>query len=281
MLLAVGSVKGSPGATTAALALAARWPVGDEPTVVECDPAGGDLLVRFGLEPYPGLVSLAAAARRAPDENLLGRHTQRLPGGLPVVVGAMGGEQAKAALAVLASSGGVDLLRRAAGAGRAVVVADCGRLESGSTALPVVRAADALVLLARPRAEDLAHVAALLPEAAGWCSTLRLVLVGDRYRPAEVARELGVPVLGRLPADARGAATLSGHAGLRHGPVRSALGRAAADVAAAIRSQLAGAAPQAIPSAAPAGAGWPGGAGVPSVGHGYVAETGWIAGGRT
>lgn len=244
MLVAIGSVKGSPGATTAAVALAARWPAGEEPTVIECDPAGGDLLVRFELEAYPGVVSLAAAARRGSEADLLRRHTQRLPGGLPVVVGAVGGEQAKAALAVLASSGGVDVLCRAAAGDRAVVLADCGRLQSGSPALPVAQAADALLLVVRSTAEELAHVAALLPTAVGWCRSVRLLLVGDGYGPAEVARELGVPVAGRLPADARGAAALAGNSGSRHGPARSALGRAAAEVAVAVRREIRGAASQ-------------------------------------
>lgn len=242
MLVAIGSVKGSPGATTAAVALAARWPAGEEPTVIECDPAGGDLLVRFELEAYPGVVSLAAAARRGPEADLPRRHTQRLPGGLPVVVGAVGGEQAKAALAVLASSGGVDVLCRAAG-DRAVVLADCGRLQSGSPALPVAQAADALLLVVRSTAQDIAHVAALLPTAVGWCRSLRLLLVGDGYGPAEVARELGVSVVGRLPADARGAAALAGDPGSRHGPARSALGRAAAEVAVTVSREIRGTAP--------------------------------------
>jgi hypothetical protein len=240
MLLAVGSVKASPGATTAAVALGARWPVPGVPVVVECDPAGGDLLARFGLEPYPGLVSLAAAARRTSEPGLLWQHTQRLPGGLGVVVGAMGGEQAKAALDALASSGGTAVLRQAADDGRTVVIADCGRVDSASAALPVVRAADALVLLARPRADELAHLAALLPSVSSWCGAVWLVLVGDGYRPRDVTRELGVPVLGALPHDPPGAAVLAGQPGARRGPDRSALGQAAAQVAAVIRAQALG-----------------------------------------
>ena len=237
MLLAVGSVKGSPGVTTAAVALAARWPAGDVPVVVECDPAGGDLVARFRLEPHPGLVSLAAAARRTSVPGLLWQHTQRLPGGLPVVVGAIGGDQAKAALGALAASGGTQVFRQAAEAGRGVVVADCGRVESGSAALPVVRAADALLLVARPQAEELAHAAALLPAAAGWCARAWLVLAGDGYPAREVARELGVPVLGSLPVDPKGAGVLAGEPGVRHNPARSALGRAATALAVAIRAQ--------------------------------------------
>jgi hypothetical protein len=240
MLLAVGSVKGSPGVTTAAVGLAARSPAGDVPVVVECDPAGGDLVVRFRLEPYPGLVSLAAAARRTSEPGLLWQHTQRLPGGLPVVVGAIGGDQAKAALAALATSGGAHLFQQAAQIGRTVVLADCGRVESGSAVLPVVRTADALLLLVRPRADELAHVAALLPAVGGWCARVWLVLAGEGYPARDVARELGVPVLGSLPVDPKGAGVLAGQPGVRRGPARSALGRPAAGLAAAIRAQHSG-----------------------------------------
>lgn len=254
MLLTVGSVKGSPGATTAAVALAARWPTADAPVVVECDPAGGDLLARFGLEPYPGLVSLAAAGRRTSEPGLLWQHTQRLPGGLPVVVGAMGAEQAKAALGALTVPGAAAVLRAAGTAGqRVVAIADCGRVDAGSAAVPVIRAADALVLLARPRPDELAHLAALLPTIRGWCGTVWLVLVGDGYRPPDVTRELGVPVIGTLPHDPAGAAVLAGRPGGRRGPARSALGQAAAGLATAIRAQtLTTAAEPAPPSTGPA-----------------------------
>ena len=49
-LVALCSLKGSPGVTTAALGLAAGWPSAEQPVVVECDPAGGDLLGRYRLE---------------------------------------------------------------------------------------------------------------------------------------------------------------------------------------------------------------------------------------
>jgi MinD-like ATPase involved in chromosome partitioning or flagellar assembly len=62
MLLAVCSLKGSPGVTTLATALGARWPAGETPILVEADPAGGDLMARFRLNDAPGLVTLAVAA---------------------------------------------------------------------------------------------------------------------------------------------------------------------------------------------------------------------------
>ncbi len=69
-LIALFSDKGSPGVTTLALSLAAAWP--RPVTVAECDPAGGDLALRLTdeagrprLHPDPGLLGLAAAARRS------------------------------------------------------------------------------------------------------------------------------------------------------------------------------------------------------------------------
>ncbi len=56
MLIAVCSLKGSPGVTTWALALAACWPRPASAVLVECDPSGGSLAARFGLAPAPGLV---------------------------------------------------------------------------------------------------------------------------------------------------------------------------------------------------------------------------------
>src|SRR4051812_17131410 len=78
--LVVGSVRSS-GATTLALALAG-WI--DRAVLVEADPDGGVLALRYGLGREPGLLTLAAA--RDVDETRLLEHTQRLPGGLPVAV---------------------------------------------------------------------------------------------------------------------------------------------------------------------------------------------------
>ena len=67
MLIALASVKGSPGVTSAALALAAVWP--NPVVLVEADPSGGDLTYRCRLSPgaviesRSGLVGLAAAVR--------------------------------------------------------------------------------------------------------------------------------------------------------------------------------------------------------------------------
>ncbi|WP_210717693.1 chromosome partitioning protein [Amycolatopsis acididurans] len=228
MLIGVCSVKGSPGVTTAALALAACWPVGD-PLVIEADPAGGDLTARHRLAATPGLVSLAAAARRQSGPDLLAEHSQRLPGGLRVVPGPVAAEQARAALSVLTTRG-VRAVRAAAGLPDAAVLVDVGRVDASSPALPLLRGADSVLVMARPHADELSHVATLLGEVPTWTRTPGLVLIGDGYDRTEVEHELRVPVMGTLPDDRPGAAVLCGQ-GRGRTPDRSPLGRAAGRVA--------------------------------------------------
>ncbi|GHE80945.1 hypothetical protein GCM10017786_09020 [Amycolatopsis deserti] len=239
MLVSVLSLKGSPGATTFAVALAARWPSA-RALVVEADPSGGDLALRFSLASTPGLVSLAAAARRGGDADLVWQHTQGLPGGLRVIAAPPDAEQARAALSALAQhqTSGLDLLRQVAAQPDVVVIADCGRVDPGSPGLPIARSSNAIVLLSRAHADDLAHLPRRLPTVARWSPNPVLLLVGPGYSEAEVARELGVPPLGRVPHDPRGAAVLCGRpATSRWGPSRSALGRFAEKVAGELASR--------------------------------------------
>lgn len=229
-LIALCSLKGSPGVTTTAVGLAARWPDGQDHVVVECDPAGGDLAARFRLPTTPGLVSLAAAARRSADASRLLQHCQRLPAGLAVVPGPIGAEQARAALAIVAAND-ASMLRSTAGRPDVAVIVDCGRVDPGSPALPLIQAADAMLLLSRAHDDELSHVAGKLSAATTWNSNPSLVLVGGSYSIAEVERELGISVFGRLPDDPKGAAVLCGRRRTGPGPQRSALGRAATRLA--------------------------------------------------
>jgi Mrp family chromosome partitioning ATPase len=234
MLVAVCSLKGSPGVTTLATALAARWPAQENTILVEADPAGGDIMARFRLPESPGLVSLAAAARgrAGNDPLLLARNAQTLPPGLRVVLGPVGAEQARAALSVLAS-GAASPLRSAANQPGTTVIVDCGRVDPDSPAFPIIREADAMLLLSRPRDDELAHLAFKLDAAQRWSRLPCLVLVGDGYPTPEVSGVLRIPVMGRVPRDDKGAAVLrgQGYGWRRHSPARSRLGRAAARIA--------------------------------------------------
>jgi hypothetical protein len=209
-LIAVASFSGSPGVTTAALSIAACWPAEADPVLAEADPSGGDLQAWFGLPDTPGMVSLAAAARRGSSPDLLAAHVAQLPGGLQALPGPVGASQAHAAATQLAAVG-YEPVTAAASAGR-VVVADCGRLAPGTPVTPLLDAADLLLVVTASDAAALAHVDARLGTLADMAGQCELLLSGrpGAYPAAEISDTLGVQVAGRLPWDPAGAALLRG-----------------------------------------------------------------------
>jgi Flp pilus assembly CpaE family ATPase len=170
--------------------------------LAELDPAGGTLAAASGWPPEPGLVSLAAAARRGSDPELVWEHCQELANGTAVLAGPGSADQARSALGMLTG-----LLPRL-GELDADVLVDCGRL-TGASPNPVLSGADQVVLAARPRLADLHALASFLETYPILRQDPRLVLVGDGpYRDQEVAEALGVEVAVRLPWDPDAAASL-------------------------------------------------------------------------
>ena len=80
------SIKGAPGVTTLACLVGATWPEARTVAVVEADPFGGDLAVRFQLSSAWGWSSYVTAARRSHGVVPIDPHLQALPGGLDVIV---------------------------------------------------------------------------------------------------------------------------------------------------------------------------------------------------
>jgi hypothetical protein len=209
MLIAVGSAKGSPGATTLALGLAALWPRPDA-VVVECDPAGGDLWARFGHHPEPGLSALAAAAPW--DGPIPGFFRQRLSVGADAVL-AIPGDGAAASVHTLADRA-LGALRQASAT--TTVVLDVGRLDSRSPAVKLAAAADHVLLLTGPTLAEQTEVGTRLPWLApALAGRLWLVRAGDgTHRKAELSRDLGLPVIGTVPQSRWGAGVLAGQLGI-------------------------------------------------------------------
>lgn len=241
-LIALASVKSSPGVTTAALALASMWKTAPRRLLLEADPSGGDLGLWLGLPADSGLAGLAAAARHGHEAGLAWRHARELAGGTHLVAAPAGAEQAAACVAALSAAG----LPQELDAADEPVLADCGRLYPGSPALAVAAAASLTVLVVRPRVSELAHLEPRIRglEQAG----LRLVVIlaaDDRRAPAEpsypaqeIAGVLGVPVQGPLPADPRAVDQLCRRAG-DPGPARRLpLLREAAAAAKALEAAL-------------------------------------------
>ncbi len=232
-LVVIGSAKGSPGVTTLAVSLAACWPTAERqprPLLVEADPAGADLTARFGLPDAPGLMTLAAAARRTASPQVLAECVQMLRGGVHLVAGPAGSRQAAAAVRLFAAKGAA-LLRSGMGSSGSVLV-DVGRLQTETGVL--VEQADRVLLVTRGNVDALSHVAAtaqdLITSGSG---RVELVLVGaSPYAPAEIASVLGVGRVHRVPWDPKTARSLCGGAGVPARRWRSApLVRASTDLA--------------------------------------------------
>jgi hypothetical protein len=228
-LVAWIGIKGAGGASTSALAVASVWPGDRGVLFAELDLAGGDLAARFGLAPDPGVVQLGAAFRHALCAEEVWAHSQRLPGGVPVLVGPASAQQGYALGHLWEHLGPV-----LAGLPATDVIADCGRPEPGSPVLDVVRHASLVVMAARPTLEGVAHLRARLAAPMS-DAPVGIVLIGARpYSAADVEAAVGLKVLGVLPRDDRAAAVLNGDTGSAAALNRSPLIRSARSIAAVL-----------------------------------------------
>ncbi|MEY9969294.1 MinD-like ATPase involved in chromosome partitioning or flagellar assembly [Streptacidiphilus sp. MAP12-16] len=213
-LVAVVSVKNGPGGSTTVMALAATWPAYGakgraQPVVVEADPAGGDWMLRFNAASEPGLTTLAAAARHGDlSTTVLAQHAQVLPGGTVVVLAPDRPERCQAALEGLAP---VWEMADWAGDPR-MVLADCGRLGRDSSALePLLRAADAVVVVCRGSADSLGHAATAADRLRPLAKAVVVAVVGESaWAATEIMQALGVDGCRLLPRDEECAQMLRG-----------------------------------------------------------------------
>jgi hypothetical protein len=207
-VVVVGSLRGSPGATTLALGLGSVWErPGRAALVVEADPDGGVVAARLGLGHHPCLTELAVRARSGARADLVWDAAQLRPGGGPVVVSHPSPDQCHATL----RSGGTRLAEVLRALPDHDAIVDVGRLRPLSPAAPLVEAADVVLVVMRPRLDDVDTAVQRLPVLVDGPALVGLVLVGDEpYRRADVEAVLAVPVLAVMPVDARSAAAVTG-----------------------------------------------------------------------
>ncbi len=267
-LVVLASASGAPGVSSAVLGLALAWP---RPVLlVEADPTGGSTILAGWLHGHPphhrGLLNLAMVQTHGSLAEAIPEVVVRLPGTSVDVVPAVRSHTQAVAVAPLwpglaATLAGMD-------ATGVDVLVDAGRLGMQHAPVPVVQAADLMLLTSRA---TLPAVSA----ARGWARDLRerfqavgapenagalLVGPGHTFGAGEVAQVLDLPLVATLPWDPRTARAL--HLGetsrrLRTGPLTRALRVAAQRIdrlAAANRARLATAAPIGQPSALQEGA---------------------------
>lgn len=203
-LIALAADKGSPGVTTAAVALAAVWP--RRVLLAETDPAGGDLVYRSAaahggpLNPNTGMLSIAATARRGLVPDQLWDHVQPLSGGLDVLVGLGISEQAAGLAGLWPTLGRAFASLADSPNAPADVIADCGRISGDSPATELFPHASLVLLLSRTEPEAIARV-----------RDRATALSHKLHGGSRGAAGLGLPLVGVvLVADTNNAAKLSG-----------------------------------------------------------------------
>jgi len=235
------SASGAPGVTTSALGSALAWP---RPVLlVEADPTGGSALLAgwfHGRPPHHrGLVDLAMAHSHGDLAGALDEVTVEVPDTeVRVLSGVRSPGQAPAVAAIwpdLAAS-----LAGLHGSGVDVLV-DAGRLGLEHAPMPVLDAADAVLITTRATLPAISAARGWAREltrrfaAVGALDQLGLLLIGPgrTYGAAEVKDVLGLPLVATLPWDPRTAQAL--HLGeasrrLRRGPLALALRSAATTI---------------------------------------------------
>jgi MinD-like ATPase involved in chromosome partitioning or flagellar assembly len=208
-LIAVGSVSGAPGATTLALALALELslraaPGTPGPILVDADADGGDIAIRLGLDPVPGLGTLALAGRHGLDEETLQSHAQRardLPG-VAVVPGIAGPAQSPTLEWVAPP------LAELAPRCRRPVVVDVGRFGAAAGSRALIQAADRLLVVCRPDTASIVHArSGMAALTARGLEPSAVLLAADNSRLDELSMALGRPVVAALAPERLSAAT--------------------------------------------------------------------------
>jgi hypothetical protein len=241
-LYALVSAGGSPGVTTAAIALALTWP---SPVIMaECDPSGGDVLTGLLAGYVPacqGLMEHAIEAghdSRAAARGLVAQLVPLDAGGTRMLLPGLTDPRQAAGLASAWPA-----VAAALTAQQADVLADCGRLDAGQgQPLAVLSAARTVAIVLRPTLRQVwaarSRVDMLTHLVGG--ARLTLLLTGPgTHSPREVAQALGLPAAAILPDDSRTAAVLSDGQGGQRGLTSGALMRSAKSAGNALRGHVA------------------------------------------
>jgi len=246
-VVALLSAKGSPGVTTAALALTLTW--GGRCVLAECDPAGGSIQAGYLAGALPadrGIRELAVAELRGEQirdhwwAQLVDLWQQRrerllLPG---ITDPAQSGALRPVWDRLAAFFAGLEHAEPAYD-----VIADCGRLAVADPPWPVLYRADAVLLVVRATLPGMSAalpavrtLKAQLTEHGAGLSALGLLVTGAGDQPARVvAQQLQVPVVAQLPDDPRSARVLCHGGSVR---LNAPLPRAAAGAYHAIASHV-------------------------------------------
>jgi hypothetical protein len=208
-VLCVASAKGAPGVTTSVLALVFAWH--RSALVVEADMSGSSSMLsgflRGRTDHSHGLVGLSVAARQHGfTDSGLWEQCLRLGDGRYLLPGIADPAQAVALTSVWTPLATVLAELEAAGVD---VLVDAGRLGTAYAPVPLLQAADAVVLVTGTRLPDVYALSRRLPAlraelaASGDAGGLCVLTVGEGrpYSNREIETSLGVPVISSMAWD--------------------------------------------------------------------------------
>jgi len=205
-VVAITASRTSPGATALATGLAIAWSHRVERSLlIEADPAGGVLALRFDLGAAPSLTSFGSDVRNAYSQELVWANTQDLRG-VHCMPAPVDPRLARSWIERLTPTLVAEVPRLGA-----PTVIDLGWVDEDGVSAPLAAAADTTLVVTSP---EIAEVQSLLfqvrrLEAQG--ANVALVTVGNTPNdPQEIAAIAGVPLAAVLPDDARVAAALAG-----------------------------------------------------------------------
>ncbi len=205
-VIAVTSSRTSPGATTVATGLALVWSRRFERSLlVEADPSGGVLGLRFGLAPSPSLATFGSDVRNGWTPDALWSNTQELRG-TACLTSPVDGRLASAWIERSVPA----LAEQLPGVGVPVAI-DVGQLDDASASLALCAAADTTLVVTRTEIAEVQSVLFQVRRLQALGANVELVTIGSAPNdPAEIAQLAGVRLAAVLPDDATTAAGLKG-----------------------------------------------------------------------
>lgn len=207
-VIAVTSSRTSPGATTLATGLATAWSHQCERSLlVEADPAGGVLSLRFDLAPTPSLATFGSDIRNGYSSDLIWSNTQDLRGVHcmpapvdPRLAGSWTERVTHELVANLCKLG-------------APTIIDLGWVGESGRSLALAEAADTTLVVTTAHTAEVQALLFQVRQLTNSGANVALVVVGDKPNdPQEIASLAGVPLAAVLPDDRTIAAALSGAA---------------------------------------------------------------------
>lgn len=205
-VIALASTCSSPGVSALGVGLSFAFDSrGSTPLLVEADPSGGVIGLRFNLSGRRDLSTFTTDSRRGYEPWLIYQNAASLSGIHCLL------SPTDPLLASRSIERSASLLSEALPEFELPALIDLGRINESSPSLALLGAVDHVLLVSRPRIDEVQSLLFGIRLLQKHGCNVSLVVVGTRpYNPLEVSELAGVPLAATLPDDAGAAAAFVG-----------------------------------------------------------------------